>query len=238
MYFFGSLELKNLAAMSYDHYLAMCKLLHYVTLMNRVRSPACSWLLDKCISGSYHNSIVHITINFLWPQWNGPFLLWSQPCVKALQNWHLLMALTAFIFGSIFTFPPILLIVMLSVAIIGTILRLSSATGKQKSFSICSSHLMVVAAFYGTLTIVYVLPNNDTLGDLNKVGSVFNMVLTPLLNPLIYHLRNWEEKEALRKRLSKFVLCTRMQTLWANLFRIKWNGENLWSHCNKWELGT
>lgn len=102
---------------------------------------------------------------------------------------------------------------MLSVAIIGTILRLSSATGKQKSFSICSSHLMVVAAFYGTLTIVYVLPNNDTLGDLNKVGSVFNMVLTPLLNPLIYHLRNWEEKEALRKRLSKFVLCTRMQTL-------------------------
>nr|XP_048690824.1 olfactory receptor 10A7-like [Caretta caretta] len=124
-----------------------------------------------------------------------------------------LMELTAFIFASIFTLPPFLLTVISYVAIITTILRISSATGKQKAFSTCSSHLMVVTVFYGSLTIVYVLPKNDNLRDLNKVFSVFYTVLTPLLNPLIYSLRNREVKESLRKGLSKFLLCTTMQTL-------------------------
>uniref|UniRef100_K7EYS3 Olfactory receptor n=1 Tax=Pelodiscus sinensis TaxID=13735 RepID=K7EYS3_PELSI len=214
MYFFGSLgaaECYLLAAMSYDRYLAICKPLHYPTLMNSrfcLLLAAGSWisaflaisvivLLVSQLTFCDHNEIDH-------------FFCDLTPVLKlSTTNTHL-MELTTFIFASIFTLPPFLLTVMSYVAIIGTILRISSAMGKQKAFSTCSSHLMVVTAFYGTLMIVYVLPKNDALRDLNKVFSVFYTVLTPLLNPLIYSLRNREVKEGMRKVLSKLLLCIRI----------------------------
>ncbi|CAM4550921.1 unnamed protein product, partial [Lepidochelys kempii] len=71
----------------------------------------------------------------------------------------------------------------------------------QKAFSTCSSHLILVTIFYGTLMIVYMLPDRATVGNLNKVFSVFYTVLTPMVNPLIYSLRNKEVNRALRKAL-------------------------------------
>ncbi|KAM7150880.1 olfactory receptor 10A7-like [Macrochelys suwanniensis] len=218
MYFFGSLgatECYLLAAMSYDRYLAICKPLHYATLMN---SRFCLLLA----AGSWVSAFLAISIivllvsqlTFCGPNEIDHFFCDLTPVLKLSRTDTRRMELTTFIFASIFTLPPFLLTVISYVAIIATILRISSATGKQKAFSTCSSHLMVVTAFYGTLTIVYVLPRNDILRDLNKVFSVFYTVLTPLLNPLIYSLRNREVKEGLRKGLSKFVLFTRMQTLY------------------------
>ncbi|XP_050791388.1 olfactory receptor 5P3-like [Gopherus flavomarginatus] len=108
------------------------------------------------------------------------------------------------------TLPPFLLTLATYVYIISTILRIPSTNGKQKAFSTCSSHLIVVTVFYGAIMIVYMLPKTDTLRDLNKVFSVLYTVLTPLVNPLIYSLRNKEVKEALRKAARKCLAFTRM----------------------------
>lgn len=97
---------------------------------------------------------------------------------------------------------PFLLILTSYICIITVILRIPSNTGRQKAFSTCSSHLIVVTIFYGTLIIVYMFPSTHSLRDLSKMFSVTYTVLTPMVNPLIYSLRNKEVKEAL-KRLPK-----------------------------------
>ncbi|KFP49736.1 Olfactory receptor 472, partial [Cathartes aura] len=78
------------------------------------------------------------------------------------------------------------------ICIIAVILRIPTSVGRQKAFSTCSSHLTVVTVFYGTLIAVYVLPRTAPLRQLNKVFSFFYTIFTPLLNPLIYSLRNRE----------------------------------------------
>nr|XP_048674274.1 olfactory receptor 2G3-like [Caretta caretta] len=112
--------------------------------------------------------------------------------------YHLELLIT--ILSALFTLPPFALTGISYVCIISTILRIPSTSGRQKAFSTCSSHLIVVTIFYGTLIIVYLLPKSNTLRDLNKVFSVFYTVLTPMANPFIYSLRNKEVKEALRKK--------------------------------------
>ncbi|XP_075768022.1 olfactory receptor 11L1-like [Pelodiscus sinensis] len=120
-----------------------------------------------------------------------------------------LIELVAFCFASIDIFPPFLLTLMSYIYIITTIVSIPSTTGKRRAFSTCSSHLMVVTTFYGTLIMVYVIPRTNTLRDLNKVFSVFYTVLTPLVNPLIYSLRNKEFKEAFRKSVNRLVAFAR-----------------------------
>ncbi|XP_067419412.1 olfactory receptor 10J1-like [Emydura macquarii macquarii] len=102
-----------------------------------------------------------------------------------------------------FLLVPFLLAVMSYISIITTILRISSTTGRQKAFSTCSSHLIVVSIYYGTLLIAYLFPTAHTLRDFKKVLSVIYTVLTPLVNPLIYTLRNKEVKEAVWKACRK-----------------------------------
>ncbi|XP_050773488.1 olfactory receptor 5A1-like [Gopherus flavomarginatus] len=114
-----------------------------------------------------------------------------------------LVTLVTLIFSSIDTVPPFLLTLTSYAYIISTILRIPSTTGRQKAFSTCSSHLIVVTIFYMTLITVYMLPNTGALRAPNKVFSVLYTVLTPLINPLIYSLRNKEVKEALRRALQK-----------------------------------
>nr|XP_048674272.1 olfactory receptor 10A7-like [Caretta caretta] len=113
--------------------------------------------------------------------------------------------------AALFTLPPFALTGTSYVCIISTILQIPSTTGRRKAFSTCSSHLIMVTIFYGTLIIVYLLPKSNTLRDLNEVFSVFYAVLTPMANPFIYSLRNKEVKEALRKIVSKCVDFIRIQ---------------------------
>ncbi|CAM5157974.1 unnamed protein product, partial [Eretmochelys imbricata] len=112
----------------------------------------------------------------------------------------------------IFTFPDSVspfLLTLTSYVCISTILRIPSTTGRQKAFSTCFSHLIVVTLFYGTIMIVYLLPKSSNLRALNKGFSVCYTVLTPLANPLIYSLRNREVKEALRKAVRKCLALTK-----------------------------
>uniref|UniRef100_A0A8C4WNF0 Olfactory receptor n=1 Tax=Gopherus evgoodei TaxID=1825980 RepID=A0A8C4WNF0_9SAUR len=194
LYFFLALactECVLLAVMSCDRYVAICNPLHYSAIMSQtlcIRLVAGSWLSGFLISMWKVLLISHLTfcgINII-----NHFFCDVSPLLNLASTDMSLAALVDFLLA--------LLI----------LLRIPSMSGRQKAFSTCSSHIAMVTIFYGTLIIVYVMPKNSTLRELNKVFSVFYTVLTPLANPLIYSLRNREVKEALRKVCSKYLAFT------------------------------
>ncbi|XP_030395544.1 olfactory receptor 11A1-like [Gopherus evgoodei] len=205
-YFFGVLaasECYLLSMMSYDQYLAICKPLHYTVLMRGricLQLAAVSWMggfmamtIVTCLMSQLH---------FCGPNEIDHFLCDFTPVIKLSCSDTSLITLVTFILSSIDTLPPFLLTVTSYAFIISTILRIPSTTQRRKAFSTCSSHLIVVTIFYGTLMIVYMLPDTETLRELNKVFSLFYTVLTPMVNPLIYSLRNKEVQCALRKLIA------------------------------------
>uniref|UniRef100_A0A8C3XS49 Olfactory receptor n=1 Tax=Chelydra serpentina TaxID=8475 RepID=A0A8C3XS49_CHESE len=209
LYFFGGLvgtECSLLAAMSYDRYLAICKPLHYSALMTTrfcLQLAAGSWLngfLASSIIISLASQLIFCGTNKI-----DHFFCDLTPIVKLSCSNTRLVTLLDIVLSSVFTLPPFLLTLSSYVCIITTILRIPSTAGRQKAFSTCSSHLIVVTIFYGTLMIVYMLPNTKRLRDLHKFFSLSYTVLTPMINPLIYSLRNKEVKEALRKGMWKCV---------------------------------
>ncbi|XP_077171273.1 olfactory receptor 2AP1-like [Paroedura picta] len=206
-YFFGFLaasECYLLAAMSYDRYVAICKPLLYTVLMNAkvcVQLVAASW-----INGSMAITItiylVH-QLTFCGPSEINHFFCDLDPILElSCSDTHAIKFFTFFL-AVVFSLSPFLLTLTSYGCIISAIIRIPSTSGRQKAFSTCSSHLIVVSLFYGTLMIVYMLPKTETLQDLNKVFSLFYTVLTPLINPLIYSLRNREVKVAFRRALAK-----------------------------------
>nr|XP_056722747.1 olfactory receptor 6F1-like [Euleptes europaea] len=209
LYFFGflvSTECYLLAVMSYDRYLAICQPLHYGTLMNDklcLKLAAGSWLCALLPI-----SIIIILMSFL--HFCGPIAIDHFFCdfpafIKLASEDTQLVQLLAFILSAIDTLPPFVLTLTSYFHIIDTILRIPSTTGRKKAFSTCSSHLTVVTIFYGTLMVVYILPKSETWGDLHKIFSLFYTVLTPMVNPLIYSLRNEEVKKTLRRVINKWL---------------------------------
>lgn len=206
--FLAVTECYLLAAMSYDRYLAICRPLHYSTLMNFkicVQLVVGSWigsfaidaiLLRFILKLSFcgHNLIDHFFCDFI-PMMN-------LACSDASQ-----VKFVSAILTSISTLPPFFLTIVSYAYIISAILGIPSIIGRQKAFSTCSSHLIVVTIFYGSLTVVYLLQDSNELKELNKVFSVFYTILTPLVNPLIYSLRNKEVRGALRRAVSKYTTC-------------------------------
>ncbi|XP_015278221.1 PREDICTED: olfactory receptor 1020-like [Gekko japonicus] len=208
-HFFGvlaSTECYLLAVMSYDRYLAICKPLRYTSLMN---SRVCISLITfSWVSGLLNVSIV---TSLLWKlMFCGPnkmehFFCDLSPVLKLSCSDTHLAELVNFVFASINTLPPFLLTLISYVNIIGTILQMKTKASRQKAFSTCSSHLMVVMLFYGSLICVYVLPETGALKGLHKTFSLFYTVFTPMLNPLIYSLRNREVKAAFLRTATKII---------------------------------
>ncbi|XP_030395813.1 olfactory receptor 11A1-like [Gopherus evgoodei] len=206
-YFVGSLiatECFLLSVMSYDRYLAICNPMHYATLMSHrsyLKLAGGSW-----IGGFLANSINVLSISqlkFCGPNCIDHFFCDVIPLVKLSCNDPHLMEMVTFALSLLFLLGPFLLTLMSYICIITTILRIPSTAGRQKSFSTCSSHLIVVSIYYATLLTVYMFPTTDILSDFKKVLSVAYTVLTPLVNPLIYSLRNKEVQAALRKACRK-----------------------------------
>ncbi|XP_065271017.1 olfactory receptor 10A4-like [Emys orbicularis] len=209
-YFFGSLvatECLLLSVMSYDRYLAICNPLHYAARMSGkscIQLAGGSWIGGFLCFGILTLLIHQLT--FCGPNIIDHFFCDFIPLVKLSCNDPHLMETLAFTLVLLFSLVPFLFILMSYVYIITTILRIPSTTGRQKAFSTCSSHLIVVSIYYATLMIVYMFPTTDILSDFKKVLSVVYAILTPLVNPLIYSLRNKEVQEALRKACRKFML--------------------------------
>ncbi|XP_007443225.1 olfactory receptor 10C1-like [Python bivittatus] len=206
-YFFGILVVAEccvLGAMSYDRYVAICKPLHYTILMNGricLQLIAGSW-----ISGLFvMNIAIYLMhqLKFCGPSEINHFFCELNPILKlACSDTHLIELVTTLL-SVLCILPPFFLTLASYTFIISTIMRMASVSGRQKAFSTCSSHLMVVSLFYSTLMIVYILPKTDGLREINKVLSLFYTILTPLFNPLIYSLRNKVVKEALKKVVAK-----------------------------------
>uniref|UniRef100_A0A8C8RPX5 Olfactory receptor n=1 Tax=Pelusios castaneus TaxID=367368 RepID=A0A8C8RPX5_9SAUR len=202
-YFFGFLAVAEcylLAMMSYDRYLAICKPLHYATRMNSrscLQLAAGTWISSSLVADITVYLMQQLT--FCGPNEIDHFFCDFIPVIKLSCSDTGMMELVTTMLAAVCTLPPFLLTLATYFSIISAILRIPSTTGKRKAFSTCSSHLTVVSIFYGTIMVVYMLPKTDTLRDLNKVFSIFYTVLTPLVNPLIYSLRNKEVNEALGK---------------------------------------
>ncbi|XP_044284102.1 olfactory receptor 11L1-like [Varanus komodoensis] len=200
---FGSIgvaECYLLSVMSYDRYLAICKPLHYVTKMN---DRLCFQLIAiSCFSGVLANSLAMIAISMLQycvHKEIDHYFCDTFPIIELSCSDTYILKLFLYVASSVITFAPFTLTLTSYIFIIAAIMRIPSTTGKQKAFSTCSSHLLVVTFFYGTLISVYVIPGNNSLNGLRKIFSIFYTILTPMVNPIMYSLRNKEVKDALRR---------------------------------------
>ncbi|XP_006144046.2 olfactory receptor 481 [Tupaia chinensis] len=200
----GTAECFLLAAMAYDRYVAICSPLLYSTHM----SPrVCIILLvtsylGGCVNASSCTGCL-LSLTFCGPNEINHFFC-DLPQLVKLSCTHIYIAeiSPAVSAGSIIVIT-LFIIVVSYLYILHSILKMRSTEGRHKAFSTCTSHLTAVTLFYGTVTFVYVIPKSDHSSDHNKVVSVFYTVVIPMLNPLIYSLRNKDVKEAMRKHIGK-----------------------------------
>uniref|UniRef100_A0A8C6E621 Olfactory receptor n=1 Tax=Moschus moschiferus TaxID=68415 RepID=A0A8C6E621_MOSMO len=202
--FFGSTECFLLAAMAYDRFIAICSPLLYSTKMS---TQVCIQLLIISYTGGFLNAC-SFTVCFYSLQFCGPnrinhFFCDFAPLVElSCSDISIPAVVPSFTAGSIIV-VTVTVIAVSYVYILITILRMPSTEGRHKAFSTCTSHLTAVTLFYGTITFIYVMPKSSYSTDQNKVVSVFYIVVIPMLNPLIYSLRNNEIKGALKRAWQK-----------------------------------
>ncbi|KAM4846317.1 olfactory receptor 5P76-like [Thomomys bottae] len=209
--FFGTVECFLLASMAYDRFVAICDPLLYSTKMS---TRVCVQLLVVTYLGGFLNSssftFSFFSLLFCGPNGVNHFFCDFAPLVElSCSDVSVPAVVPSFTSGSILAFTVIVIAVSYSYILI-TILKMSSTEGRHKAFSTCTSHLTAVTLYYGTVTFIYVLPKSSYSTDQNKLISVFYMVVIPMLNPLIYSLRNNEVKGALKRELGRKTL------LWSN----------------------
>ncbi|XP_074838633.1 olfactory receptor 6F1-like [Carettochelys insculpta] len=206
-YFFGvlsTIENMILAAMSYDRYLAICHPLHYAALMN---GKVCGQLVGASwISGFLFCAIVNV---FMWQltfcdsKEIDHYFCAFVPMIKLACTDTQTLQLLTFVVAAVVTLIPCLLTLTSYAYIIATILKIPSTAGRKKAFSKCSSHLTVVTVYYMIVFAVSVVPIVNPSKIPEKIFSVFCTFLNPMINPVIYCLRNKEFKECLRKAVRK-----------------------------------
>ncbi|XP_068129388.1 olfactory receptor 1E16-like [Hyperolius riggenbachi] len=208
-YFFGvagTLQCFILTVMSYDRYLAICKPLHYTSIINH---QVCCIIVVICWALSALVILVHtlyiLTLTFCGPNIIDHFFCDLDPLLELSCTDTTTVQLEAKLLSTIFIFIPFCAITVSYVYIILTIFEIPSITGRQKAFSTCSSHLSVVSMYYGTLVCVYLVPRNGKSWNITKSLSLLYIVVTPLLNPVIYSLRNKDLKTSLRKLTNKYL---------------------------------
>ncbi|XP_074083894.1 olfactory receptor 8K1-like [Macrotis lagotis] len=203
LFFFGTFilcELCMLSVMAYDRYVAICKPLLYMVIM----SDRTCWIL---VTISYLYSIMICLLitfkifnlsfcksNIITHFYCESFPLLSIVCSDTYEIELILLVI------SVFNLVSSLIIILFSyMFIVVAILRMNSTEGRYKAFSTCGSHLTGVAIFYGTLLFMYMQPHSSHSFETEKIASVFYTLVIPMLNPLIYSLRNKEVKGALKR---------------------------------------
>ncbi|XP_076700677.2 olfactory receptor 5AK2-like [Callospermophilus lateralis] len=195
---FATSDCYLLAAMAVDRYVAICKPLHYSIIMSQtvcIQMVAGSYLMGS-VNASVHTGF---TFSLSFCKFNINHFFCDIPPIITLScsNNDMNFMLILIFVGFNLTFT-VLVIIFSYIYILTTILKMSSAAGRKKTFSTCASHLTAVTIFYGTLAYMYLQPHSENAQENMKVASVFYGIVIPMLNPLIYSLRNKEVKEALK----------------------------------------
>ncbi|XP_014635211.1 PREDICTED: olfactory receptor 10AG1-like [Ceratotherium simum simum] len=196
----GVTECLLLAAMAYDRYVAICDPLHYPLVMNHkvcVQLVTASWISG--VPAVIGQTCQIFSLPFCGSNRINHFFCDIPPVLKLACGDTFVNEIPVYVAAVVFIMVPLLLIVVSYGKIISNILKLSSASGRAKAFSTCSSHLIVVVLFDGTATMTYLQPKPNQSERLGKLISLFYTVLTPTLNPIVYTLRNKDIMVALRK---------------------------------------
>uniref|UniRef100_A0A4W2CLW4 Olfactory receptor n=1 Tax=Bos indicus x Bos taurus TaxID=30522 RepID=A0A4W2CLW4_BOBOX len=196
----GGTECALLAVMSYDRYVAVCKPLHYTTIMTH---RVCAQLATGSWASGAFVSLVDTTFMLCLPYRGNNIInhfFCEPPALLKLASadtYRTEMAI--FAMGVAILLAPVSLILVSYWNIISTVIQMQSGEGRLKAFSTCGSHLTVVVLFYGSAIFAYMRPDSKIMNERDKVISVFYSAVTPMLNPIIYSLRNKDVKGALRR---------------------------------------
>ncbi|XP_053331241.1 olfactory receptor-like protein OLF1 [Spea bombifrons] len=206
MYFslaLGATECIILAVMAYDRYVAICNPLRYVTIMGKklcISLAVGSWTL------SFLNSVIHATFTFRLPYCKSThvnhFFCEMPPLFRLSCKDTLFNEIAVYISGGLIALCSFMLTIISYFHIISTILKIRSTKGRYKAFSTCASHLTVVSLYYGTIMFMYLRPRHSYSPDRDRAVSILYTVITPMLNPIIYSIRNKDVKGTLRRTLA------------------------------------
>ncbi|XP_072006462.1 olfactory receptor 11L1-like [Engystomops pustulosus] len=210
-YFFCASEVFEcflLTVMSYDRYVAICNPLRYNSVMT---STCCVILVISCwvlgFSASFIDTLMAQMLDFCGPNIIDHYFCDLNPLLEIACSDTYPIQLDVSLLGIPALIIPTIIIITSYAKIASIILKIPSSTGRQKAFSTCSSHLIVVSIFYWTLFSVYVVPSRGKSSTISKILSLLYTVFTPLINPIIYSLRNKDIRKAVTEISSKYLLC-------------------------------
>ncbi|XP_004459216.3 olfactory receptor 6C75 [Dasypus novemcinctus] len=208
--FLGVTEFYLLSAMSYDRYVAICKPLHYTTIMS---SRVCALLvLSSWLAGFliiFPPIILLLQLDFCASNIIDHFICDSSPVLQLSCTNTRFLELMAFFLAVVTLMVTLTLIILSYAYIIQTILRIPSTSQRKKAFSTCSSHMIVVSLSYGSCIFVYIKPSAKERISLSKGVLVLNTSVAPLLNPFIYTLRNQQVKQAFKNMVQRMIFSSK-----------------------------
>ncbi|XP_012518342.1 PREDICTED: olfactory receptor 1038-like [Propithecus coquereli] len=198
-------EMFLLAVMAYDRYVAICNPLLYMVVMSQ---KVCRRLVLGPYLYSFSVALLHTIVTFqliyCGPNLINHFYCDDVPLMALACSDTSLKEILIFIFAGFNMISSLSTILISYLYIVAIILRIQSTEGRRKAFSTCASHLTAVTIFYGILIFMYLQPKSNHSLDTDKMASVFYTIVIPMLNPIIYSLRNQEVKNALRKAIEKW----------------------------------
>ncbi|KAG8573905.1 hypothetical protein GDO81_008928, partial [Engystomops pustulosus] len=192
-----------LTVMSYDRYLAICNPLRYISIMDlrlQLNLAFWPWLIGFLITLII--TVLVYKLQFCGPNVIDHFFCDLSPILDLSCSDTTMVKVQAVLFSVPVIVLPFIFIVVTYILISFAIIKISTGIGRKKAFSTCSSHLVLVCTYYGTLISVYLFPLKDNSKNVSKVVSLLYIIVAPLLNPIIYSLRNHDIIAALHKYFS------------------------------------
>ncbi|XP_018421441.1 PREDICTED: olfactory receptor 2D3-like [Nanorana parkeri] len=204
----GQTECILLSIMAYDRYVAICFPLHYTTIMSKMvcmRLAACTWICGFLFPIS--QVAFTLNVNLCGNNVINHFLCEVPEILSMSCENTIFIECITFAVGVIILMIPVTFIVVSYIKIILSILKIASSAGRRKAFSTCGSHMIVVTIFYGSAIGAYMKPRSSSTPETDKVIAIFYCIVTPMLNPLIYTLRNNDVKSSFLKCRHRYSLC-------------------------------
>ncbi|KAG8584032.1 hypothetical protein GDO81_008647, partial [Engystomops pustulosus] len=205
MYFhmaLGAAECVILAVMAYDRFVAICRPLHYLTIISK---KMCIGLASIAWSAGFGGASIHVTLTFQLPFCKSHhvnhFFCEMPPFFKLSCKDTQLNEIVMYIAAQIIILFAFFLTFISYVRIISTILKIISTQGRDKAFSTCASHLLVVSMYFGPSIFMYLKPRSAQSPEIDKVMSLVYTAVTPMLNPIIYSMRNKDVTDTIKSKL-------------------------------------